>query len=576
MFRNKMRESARLLYSVSIVSVFALALWFGGGISSTSANSEKTANAVPAATFPANAATLGAIPDNAPASPRDVTFTVSGITGHPSNVEVSHTYGGPIHTWAGDVNVWLIAPNGNSFVIYGRTGQTGASAGDSSDLAGPYNMKDSASGTNWWTAANIATGAVPIPAGDYRTTESGPQPVITTSPETNLTAAFSGVTNANGTWTLRFTDNASGDTGAVSAASLTLESAGSAPVRKKNVDFDGDSKSDFSIVRDDSPAFAGSQPRFESIREKLRFLHDNPTENLGGGQGNTATWYIHNSSDNTDTVAGFGDPIADFIVPSDYDGDGKADIAVWRPGSPTVAAFYIFQSSTNTLRTEAFGQTGDDPAITGDYDGDGRSDIAVYRCPPLGGGDGQCYFYFRGSNNNPNGNLTVIPWGYGEQFDFFVNPGDFDGDGKFDFCIQRQRPNAPTEGQFALLRSSDFGVEFIDWGRATDLIVPGDYDGDGKYDFMVSRTNVSNQREYYLLERDGGGTGGSPIHWGIGGDIRTPGDYDGDGKTDVAVWRPNIDPNQNYFYVLLSSGGGFTSFEYGVGSDIPTASWNVH
>jgi uncharacterized repeat protein (TIGR01451 family) len=172
-------------------------------------------------TFQANTPTLGAIPDNLPATPRDVTFTVAGITGAPTNVEVSHTYA-PAHTWAGDINVNLIAPNATSFVIYGRTGQTGASAGDSSDLSGPYNFKDSAAGVNWWTAANTAGAAAPVPPGDYRTTAAGPQPVITTSPVTNLTAAFAGVANANGLWTLRFTDNAAGDTGSVSAASLTI------------------------------------------------------------------------------------------------------------------------------------------------------------------------------------------------------------------------------------------------------------------------------------------------------------------------------------------------------------------
>jgi len=226
MMRSKIHEYGALMYSIAVLCAGAVALWFGASFNTTTASSSKTVNAAPAATFAGTG--VGAIPDNAPGTPLNVTFNVTGISGAPTNVEVSHTYG-PNHTWVGDINCWLIAPNGTSFVIYGRTGQTGASAGDSSDLSGPYNFKDSAAGTNWWTAANTAGAAVVVPPGDYRTTQTGPQPVITTSPVTNLSAAFSGVSNPNGTWTLRFTDNGGGDTGSISAATLTIAGA-SAPL----------------------------------------------------------------------------------------------------------------------------------------------------------------------------------------------------------------------------------------------------------------------------------------------------------------------------------------------------------
>jgi subtilisin-like proprotein convertase family protein len=147
-------------------------------------------------------------------------------TGAPANIEVSHTYN-PIHTWAGDVDVTLIAPNGTSHILYAATGDTVVgSAGDSSDLSGPYNFKDSAAGTNWWLAAFNAGATVAVPPGDYRTTQAGPQPVNNFSPVTNMTAAFAGVANPNGTWTMRFTDTAAGDTGSVSAASLTITGRG--------------------------------------------------------------------------------------------------------------------------------------------------------------------------------------------------------------------------------------------------------------------------------------------------------------------------------------------------------------
>ena len=584
--RTKFTESGALLYSVTCLSVLALALWMGSSFNSTAASGGKSENAVPAAVFPANSGTLGEIPDNSPGTPRDVTFTVSGVpAGAPGNVEVSMTFGGPGltvgHSWVGDVDVTLIAPDASSHVIFASTGATSSTApGDSSDLIGPYNFKDSAAGTGWGETAFVGGGAAACPAGDSGTTKPGPRLPAGPSPPTVMTTAYSGVSDPNGTWTLRITDNAAGDTGAVSAAALTVDAGSVAPGGPANVDFDGNGSSDYAVVRDTTPGLSAPNPIFHagSIREKMRLLNENPPESIGGGSpGTNATWYAHRA-DNTDMIAGFGEPSTDFFTPSDFDGDGKADLAVWRPGAPSSAAFYIFRRSDNSLQTDAFGQTGDDPAIVGDYDGDGKSDVAVYRCPAFGAGDGQCFFYYRGSNANPNGNITYIPWGFGETFDFFVNPGDFDGDGKYDFCIQRSDPTATGAGQFVLLRSDDGGVEYVNWGKNTDIIVPGDYDGDGKFDFMVSRTETigTSGRSYYLLERDGGGTGASPIRFGIAGDTRAPGDYDGDGKTDTAVWRPNVDPDLNFFYVLRSSDGALVSFEYGIQVDLAIAGWSVH
>ncbi len=350
-------------------------------------------------------------------------------------------------------------------------------------------------------------------------------------------------------------------------------SGGTTP-QTPNVDFDGDGKSDFSIVRDQTPALneSTSVNRLEAGRIRMRMLAETSgTLPEGSGSGNSLVWYNHNSSNNSASIAGFGTAATDLIVPADYDGDGKADLAVWRATGPGSASFFILQSSTNTVRTELFGQQGDNPQVVGDYDGDGKADVATFRCPPTGG---QCFFYYRGTLNNPNGNTTFVPWGNGQPFDFFPNVGDFDGDGKNDFCLQRTNPSAPGQGQFVLLRSSDFGVEYINWGLDNDFIIPGDYDGDGKSDFMVRR-NGSNPYQWYLLTRTGGGTGASPILWGIPGDIMTPGDYDGDGKTDIAIWRPSSNPDNNLFYVRRSSDGALQAFSWGLQNDVPTANWLV-
>ncbi len=62
-------------------------------------------------------------------------------------------------------------------------------------------------------------------------------------------------------------------------------------------------------------------------------------------------------------------------VSSDYDGDGKADYALYRNSNAT---WYIKQSTTGTFQQLIWGLTGD-KLVHNDYDGDGKTDIAVWR-----------------------------------------------------------------------------------------------------------------------------------------------------------------------------------------------------
>lgn len=355
-----------------------------------------------------------------------------------------------------------------------------------------------------------------------------------------------------------------------------------------NVDFNGDGKTDWVVARGtNTPGLTEadglSQMSVAPYDPEVRLTPGTRARARKVGDSNLLAppiyWYVKYNGAAGGSTGPLGDAATDFLTPEDFDGDGKDDPAVWTPGPPSVANFKIFQTSTNTIRTEIFGQEGDDPAIVGDYDGDNKADPAVFRCPAIGTGDGQCYFFYKGSNNNPGGNITFVPWGFGEDGDFFPLIGDFDGDGKFDYCIQRANPNSPSQGQFVLLKSQTLGVEFINWGLSSDFLIPGDYDGDGKWDFVVRRT-VNGGRQNWVLLRTGA-TGMIP--WGITGDVSTPGDYDGDGKTDIAIWRPSTNPDQNYFWVLNSNGFTLTQFEWGQcpnplanDCDFPVAGWAVH
>lgn len=530
---------SKKLSSVLGVTIIILAISFLLYSDNEVASAAKQSDdATPAGTdFPGTG--VGGIPDGpspchaSPSTPRDVTFTASGLSGPPTNVELSMTWGGPNHSFMGDITAILIAPNGASHTLFGRTLATTATAfGDGSDLGATYAFKDSAAAPpngGWWQAATTAGTTAIMPAGDYRTTASGGAGGTNPQPPTSMNPAFAGVANANGTWTLRITDGCQADTGAISAAMLTIASGG--PITPQHVvDFNGDGKTDYAVVR-----------------------------NTGGGPGGDITWFINYAGTAT-TVASRWGANGDAYVPIDYDGDSKTDIAIWRSG-----AFYILQSQTNTLRFEAFGQTGDDVSVVDDYDGDGKADPAVYRAG-LASGDPSTW-YFRGSLNNPSGNVSYVQWG---QNGDFPAPGDYDGDNKADFVIQRN--NGGGQAKFWMLQTTA-GFTSVIYGTPTDVIVPGDYDGDGKTDIAVVRGSAGAYNWYIRPSSTGVINGGPTAVFGASAtDFYTHGDYDGDGKTDVAIYRPGA---PSVFWVLGSSSGVFSSVLGNTG-DYPVANYNRH
>lgn len=255
--------------------------------------------------------------------------------------------------------------------------------------------------------------------------------------------------------------------------------------------------------------------------------------------GNSSQWWIKGSAANSAEMVEWGVE-TDILTPSDYDGDGKSDIGVWRPGSQE---FYILNSSNNTLRRESFGQIGD-KAITGDFDGDGKSDPAVFR-------SNQGTFLYRGSLNNPAGIVSSVQWG--ANGDKPVT-GDFNGDGKSDFTVYR-------DGVWWILHNGSNGYEIRNWGVSTDKVVAGDYDGDGKTDSAVFRPSTGT----WYIQNSSKNTV-SYINWGVDTDIPVPADYDGDGKYDIAVYRSGL------WYLLKSLDGNLHFENFGNASDIPVAS----
>lgn len=174
-----------------------------------------------------------------------------------------------------------------------------------------------------------------------------------------------------------------GGTNFTSAFTITWGIAGDRPLPG---DFDGDGRIDFAVFR---PA-----------EQRVYVLQ---------GAGYTSAFSF-----------AFSAVVSQTFLPGDYDGDGRLDFATYTPttlGPSNVAGTWTVAQGGNSFATQfskAWGTTGDTP-VPGDFDGDGRLDIAVWRPS-----EGRFFVLQAGSNYTT---AFSVAWGSGADIPLGVrNP----------------------------------------------------------------------------------------------------------------------------------------------------------
>lgn len=370
-----------------------------------------------------------------------------------------------------------------------------------------------------------------------------------------------GTTNDDGTYRLQLPSNlangtivlrarfrgASGVSGPFSAPfSLTIESL--------TGDFNNDGRADRAVYR---PGIESGQSQF--------FL-DRTT-----GGNSVIDSAAFQSNDPSSPLFGFELRPTDLPLTGDFDGDGIADVAVFRPESdrmPGASEWFILGSRTGP-RSILFGGSGLDTPAVGDFDGDGITDVAVFR-PVSDLLPGAAEWFILPSST---GQAYRVSFGAAGGLDLPA-VADFDGDGRAEIAVFRPSSDLfPGEAQWFILPSSSNDLSFsemrdgysVRFGQAgVDQPIPLDYDGDGRADIATYRPTTSE----WFIYRSGlpMAQAGLRVEFGQPGDIPAPGDYDGDGIADLAYFRPT---NAEWTIRQSSLGTDLTTDPFGIEGDLP-------
>lgn len=268
---------------------------------------------------------------------------------------------------------------------------------------------------------------------------------------------------------------------------------------------------------------------------------------------------------------------SDRVVTFDYNGDGNRDLFLYRPG---YGAAWVARSNGDgtfsgvyTQGHLGFGIAGfdlkvkSDRALAFDYNGDGKDDLFLYR-------PGQPVVWVARSNGD--GTFTKVYGGYGiaghamSSVDDRVLAFDYNGDGKDDLFIY-----APGTGSAWVARSNGDGTftavykqgyggsgiagHILQDGR--DRVLIFDYNADNKDDLFIYTPGTGSA---WVAHSNGDGTFSAVYREGYGGrgfaghglvderDRAFAFDYNGDRKDDIFIYTPGA----GCAWVARSKGNG--------------------